>query len=160
MKRKNIQFHIDGLMVLILFGVFAVCMLTVLLTGANSYFRLTTRDQASYDKRTCIQYLTARVRRADSTGTVKIENFNSTDALVFSDSEGYVTRIYCHNGYLMELYSSNERELKAEDGEKIIEAANMSLSMEGSLLTVTVTDTNGEKSTTLLSLRSGEGAQI
>ena len=45
MKRKPIQHQMDGLIALLLFGVFAVCVLAVLLTGADAYRRLTERDR-------------------------------------------------------------------------------------------------------------------
>ena len=44
MKKHSIQHHIDTLAVLLLFGVFAVCVLSVLLTGADAYRRMTERD--------------------------------------------------------------------------------------------------------------------
>ena len=40
----------DGVFVLLLFCVFAVCVLSVLLTGAGAYRRLTERDRVSYDR--------------------------------------------------------------------------------------------------------------
>lgn len=55
MRKQPVIHQIDGLIALLLFGVFSVCILAVLLTGA--------------------------------------------DALVFDQGDGYVTRIYCHNGY-------------------------------------------------------------
>ncbi len=63
MKKRPIQHQLNGLMALLLFGVFAACVLAVLLTGANAYRRLTQRDQEAYLRRTCVQYLATRVRR-------------------------------------------------------------------------------------------------
>ena len=37
MSMKKHGYHLEGLMALLLFGVFAVCLLIVLLTGADSY---------------------------------------------------------------------------------------------------------------------------
>ena len=54
MKRKTIKHHIDGLIALLLFGVFAVCVLAVLLTGADAYRRQIGR--ASCRERVC-QYV-------------------------------------------------------------------------------------------------------
>lgn len=54
-----------GLLALLLLLVFAVCVLSVLLTGAGTYQTLTRRDQDSYDRRTAAQYLATRVRQAD-----------------------------------------------------------------------------------------------
>ena len=36
--------HLEGLIALLLFGVFAVCLLIVLLAGADAYNGLTTKD--------------------------------------------------------------------------------------------------------------------
>ena len=61
---------IGGLSVLLLFSLFAVCVLFVLLFGADAYRRITERDQAAYDRRTCAQYLAAKVRQAEGGGAV------------------------------------------------------------------------------------------
>ena len=63
---KKHDYHLEGLMALLLFGVFAVCLLMVLLTGADSYQGLTRRDRISDNRRVCAQYLATRVRQADS----------------------------------------------------------------------------------------------
>ena len=49
MRHKH---HFGGLSALLLLGVFAVCVLVVLLTGAEAYQRLNQRDRAAYDTRT------------------------------------------------------------------------------------------------------------
>ena len=51
MKKRPIRHQIDGLIALLLFGVFSVCILAVLLTGADAYRRLTDRDQAALDRK-------------------------------------------------------------------------------------------------------------
>ena len=158
MKRKTIKHHIDGLMALLLFGVFAVCVLAVLLTGAEAYRRLTQRDRAAYDRRTCVQYVATRVRQADALDGVLVEDFNGTACLTLSDGEDYVTRVYCHDGYLMELYCDAGVELAPEDGEQIMPAQALDLSLEDGLLTIAATDAQGAQNILLLSLRSGEGA--
>ena len=57
MRRRGNQHQLGGLLMLLLFGVFAACVLILLLTGARAYRRLTQRDQAAFDRRTCVQYL-------------------------------------------------------------------------------------------------------
>ena len=64
MKKRLVKHHLDGLIALLLFGVFAVCVLVVLLTGADAYRRLTQRDEAAYDRRVCAQYMATRLRQA------------------------------------------------------------------------------------------------
>ena len=49
LKRQGTQHHIDTLAALLLFGIFAACVLTVLLAGAEAYRRVTERDREAYD---------------------------------------------------------------------------------------------------------------
>ena len=151
----------DALLVLVLFGVFAVCILLVLLTGADAYRRLAGRDQRSYDRRTVEQYLTTRVRQADRLGGVAVERFGETDALVLYeqiDGEEYRTLVYCHEGWLRELFALAEGDFAPEDGEKVLQARGLSLGQQGRLLTAELTDPAGETQRVTLYLRSGEGA--
>ena len=158
MKKKR---KTDALIVLLLFGVFAICILAVLLTGADSYQRLSRRDQAGYDSRTAAQYLTTRVRQADRLGDVTVEDFGGADALVFTeefDGVAYSTRVYCHDGYLRELFASAEETFLPEDGEKILQAQDLTLTLSGQTLQAKLTDSDGEVQQLTLYLRSREGA--
>ena len=153
MKRQPIRHQLDGLIALLLFGVFSVCVLAVLLTGADAYRRLTDRDRAAFDRRTTLQYIATRVRQGDREGGVSVAEFNGLDALVFDEGDGYVTRVYCHNGYIVELYAEEYLDLDLSSGEPIMAAEPLDFSMEDGLLKVT----SGEDSL-VLSLRSGKGA--
>ena len=159
MKKQGIQHHMDTLAALLLFGVFAACVLTVLLTGADAYGRITVRDGVAYDRRTCIQYVATRVRQADTANGVSLEVFGGVKALVLKDWDDptYVTRVYYHDGYLMELYAEADLDLGPEDGERIMACDWMRLSLDDGLLTVDLLDSQGEVSTLQLALRSGEG---
>ena len=146
----------DTLLALLLFGLFSVCVLAVLLTGADAYRRLTRRDRLSFDSRTCTQYVATRVRQNDSLDSVTVEDFDGVDALVLGDEE-YVTRVYCYQGKLMELYSAREDALTPAAGEAIMDLDWLEMGLSNGLLTIQVLDTRGEVSTLCLSLRSGEG---
>ena len=148
MKRTRIHYHLDGLIALLLFGVFAVCVLAVLLTGV----------MAAYVSRVGIQYIAARVRQADRDNGVSVEPFGGRDALILTEEGGYATYVYWHEGYLMELYTSVDGDLAPEDGEKLMASGGLELSLEDGLLTVDITQGTGEQDTLCLSLRSGEGA--
>ncbi len=156
--RRNAKQHMDGLAALLLFGIFAACVLTVLLTGAGAYQRLTARDQASYERQTCAQYIATRVRQADSLGSLSVGQLGGVPALCLTDKDGYVTYVYCCGGYLMELYTSPDAGLTPEDGEKLMEAADLALSLEDGLLEVALTGPDGMEQRLCLSLRCGEGA--
>ena len=155
-KRK-----VDNLLVLLLFGIFAICILSLLLTGADVYQRLAERDQYSYHQRTAAQYLATRVRQADRLGTVTVRPFEEETVLVFAESiEGgtYETLVYCYDGYLRELFVSSESIFALEDGERIMPAQSMSIRQDGQLLNMELTSYSGDVQTLELYLRSRKGA--
>ena len=155
MRHKSEKHHIDGLIALVLFGVFAACILSVLLTGSDAYRRLTERDRETFGTRTCLQYVATKVRQAKSGGDIAVEDFDGTSALCIYEEIGgnrYVTRVYCYDGWLREIFTSASTHSLAEDGEKIIRAEQLGFELEDGLLTA---ELSGGGSLTL-SLR-GEG---
>jgi len=160
MKNRTNKKSISNLAALLLFCVFAVGILSVLLGGAGAYRRLTQRDQVSYDSRTCGQYLATKVRQAPGPDAVVLSEFGAGDALCILeeiDGETYVTRIYCHNGWLMELFSVDEDSFAPEDGEKILKASALELECKGKMLSVKIEDGNGTQIEQQLFLRGGKG---
>lgn len=160
MKQRK-SYQMDGLLALLLFVVFAVCILSVLLAGANAYHRLTDRDRASYTTRTAVQYLSTRVRQADCADTVRVAPFgtgsDAVRALVLTDEiEGtpYETRVYCYDGYIRELFSAAGEPLTPADGEKVLEAQSLDFRMEGALLTAEIIAADGTAERAVLTLRS------
>jgi len=160
MKMKENKRKADAVLVLLLFGVFAVCILSVLLTGADAYRRLAERDEMSYDRRIAGQYLTTRVRQADEMGGISGETFEGVDALVLLeeiDGIEYETRVYCYDGYLRELFAEAGGEFLPGDGEQILKAQALSVQRDGQTLKAELTDPNGEVQELTLYLRSREG---
>ncbi|WP_322170471.1 DUF4860 domain-containing protein [Acutalibacter caecimuris] len=130
MKKTTVKHNLDGIAALLLFAVFAVCILMVLLTGADAYRRLTSRDNEAYAQRTGTQYLAQRVRQADVAGSVEIADFDGVPALQLRDGSENVTRIYVYDGWLMELYSDPANGLGPEAGEYIMEAQGLELDLD------------------------------
>lgn len=160
MKRREDKSHIEGLLVLVLFGVFAICILAVLLTGADTYGRLVERQQDSYAGRTVPQYIATKIRQADIQGAVRIGDFGGVESLEFVEyvgEEEYLTRIYCYDGTLRELFCAASGNFAPEDGESILEAEQVDFSIEDNCLQVAVTTTDGEKTEFVLMLRSAKG---
>lgn len=156
MNRRLKKTRVDGVAVLLVTAVFAVCLLLVLLTGAGGYRRLTERDRASYDRRTALQYVATKVRQADAVGCVDLTEFGGTPALCLTetvDGAAYETYLYAYDGYLRELYAAADAGLSPQDGEKVLRSDGLTLSLEDGLLRV---ETAG--GSLLLALRSGEGA--
>ena len=158
MKKKSIQHQMDGLVALLLFGIFAACVLAVLLTGAGVYQRLTERDQSAYSRRTFAQYIATRVRQSDCLDGVSVEDFDGVPALNLWAEDGYVTRVYWYDGYLMELYTDTSTDMSPADGDRLMEAGGLGLPLEDGKLTVDLTDAEGAQERLELCLRSGEGA--
>lgn len=149
---------LSGLAALLTFVLFATGVLFVLLNGAGVYRRLTQRDQHSYDNRTCAQYVATKLRQAPTPSNVSIDTFGANEALLISQYiEGveFVTRIYCHEDWLMELFTLADGDFAPEDGEKILPLRSFSLSQDGSVFSFALTDTTGNTQHLKLSVRGG-----
>ena len=138
MKKNAFAHNLDGLAALLLFAVFAASVMAVLLTGAKAYRGVTRRDQEAYNARTAVQYVAQRVRQADSLYGITLEDFEGVECLVLGQGEPYITRLYCYEGWLMELYCLAGESFSPEDGERIIEAQELKLSLDQGMLGVQV----------------------
>lgn len=164
MRERTAKWNMGGLLALLLLLVFAVCVLSVLLTGAGTYQTLTKRDQESYDRRTAAQYLATRVHQADRLDGIAAGEFQGCDALELTetiDGVPYVTRIYCYDGYLRELFSAAEAQMTPADGEKVLEAQALAVEWmdagDGArILTAELTNADGAAEQVVLAVRSGE----
>lgn len=134
MKEKHAE--ITRLLSLLTFAAFALCVLLVLLRGAGIYRDLVTQSEENHNRRTAQRYIATRVRQAEA---VALEDFQGCQALVLReelDGEIYLTRVYCHEGFLRELYCPEEANLSPDDGETVIPAQSLGFSLEGNVLTV------------------------
>lgn len=119
-------------MLLALFGIFLV---TVLLFGVRGYRERIRQDREDYERRTVLLYLTTRFRQSDGEIVWRIGDFNQNadsamgDTLFLYETIGsklYCTRIYCHEGYLYELFTAvDETIFFPEDGEKLLPAPKL-----------------------------------
>lgn len=129
----------------LLLGVFALSVVLTILVGAGAYRKLLSRSRQAYESRTVSQYLAGKLHQAPE--AVYGERFGSADALVIPQTvggEAYETRIYCFNGYLMELYCLSGSGLAPEDGEKILPVRDLQLRFEENLLEIQWTDAQGK----------------
>lgn len=159
-KVRDNKNSISALAVLLVFGIFAICVLAVLLEGASTYEKINSRDQSVYEQRTCAQYLATRVRQAD--GPLAVTSFGDGDAMVFDETmegESYQTWIYCYDGWLREYFGLAEAEPLPELGEQVLKAEYLSLTLDGNLLWLLLEDEAGEETELQLYLRSGGEAR-
>ena len=116
-------------------AVFALSILGVLLGGAGIYRRLTQDSRERYNSRTCMQYFATKLRQAP--GEAAVETFGDCQALTLRehiDGRDYVTRIYCHEGWLMELFTPAGGGYAPEDGEKILPLEELDMELDQGLL--------------------------
>ena len=138
------------------FTLFAVCILMVLLTGADVYTRLVEDGEEAYARRTAAQYLTTRVRQGECVST---EDFGGCDALVFRETIGsraYLTRVYCYDGAIRELFSAEGGDFSPEEGETVLEASKLSFSLDGALLQAEIAFPDGSTEQLTWYLRTGQ----
>ena len=130
-KERNSKF--DLLAVLLLLCVFSVAILSLLLTGARSYKGLTESSQAAAEMQTESLYISNRIFQAESKARLEIESYGDVQCLCAYETVGdeeYVTRVYCHDGWIKELYSSADMDFLPEAGEKIMKADGLSFELE------------------------------
>ena len=154
------QRHIHRLLPFVLFTVFALCVMAVLYSGAHSYRSLTTRDQDSYHRRTCVQYLSTKVRQAANAQAISITHFGEGDALAITENIGeqsYTTLVYCSGGWLRELFTASPQDCAPQAGEPILELQALSIEEEGDLLLLEITDLQGRTTQVTLTPRGGRG---
>lgn len=169
MKRETTVHHMDGVYTLLLFAVFAGCILIVLLFGTSAYEKLVERDQAAYDQRTGVQYLAAKIRHSDAADQVFVGSFSDrTDVradeintlyLQFDGEDGVIpgfyTKIYYYDGYIREVLCAEDGGLLPEDGSEILAAEGLQISKDGDLISFLVTNEGGTESSMKIALRSG-----
>lgn len=160
MREKRPQ-AIPTLAAFLLLGIFAVSVLGVLLAGAGVYSRLTRRDDCAYNGRTGLLYVASKVRQASAPDAVQVTDFGGVDTLTVTeqvDGEDYVTRVYCYNGWLRELFCAEQADFAPEDGERLLRANRLELEQYGGLLCVRLVQEQQEQEL-VLCLDPGEGVR-
>ena len=164
MKAEIKKPNISGLFPLLSFTVLAAAIVIVLVTGAKLYSRSNERDSVDYYHRTVTGYVTTRVMQSAVEGRFFVGDFYeavpspSGDTFFFTetiDGKEYVTRLYCHDGGIYELFSPLEVTLAPKYGERVLSAESLSFSIENGLLMADIRFDDGENVTLRISLRAG-----
>jgi hypothetical protein len=157
MRRSH---SVDLVFALALFGVFAASMLSTLLAGARVYRGVADALEESYAERSCLSYIAAKIRHADTAGAVSLISFGDGDALVLSetiDGDEYGTVIYLYRGVVRELFTQLPLAFGPETGSEVLPAQSLRFSwLSGNLLRVECTGEGGGTAGVSVSLRAGE----
>lgn len=160
MKHKRSQTHITTLAALSLLAVFAATILLVLLKGASIYRRMTDRDQETWQARAAYLYVATRLRQEARLDTVAVEDFAGIPALTLGVGGEYLTRLYCYDGSLRELYAPAELTLSPDDGEPLLALQGMEPTLSDGLLQVELTTQTGAVRQLVLDLSDAEEAGL
>lgn len=92
-----------------------------------------------------LSYLNTKIKANDSDNTCKIVKINDISCLEIK-TEKTKTYIYLHEGYLKELYLSNDYLPKLEEGTKLFEIDEFLIEQQNNLLRFTISKKNDSKS--------------
>jgi len=156
LKEKMQRDHaISQAFVFLLLGIFAVFSTLIVLLGAQLYREIVDQTDIHNSRRVLYSYVSNAVRGNDATNTIHTEKIGDVDMLVFDwvvDDECYETYIYCYEGTLRELFTSQDQEFDPDYGEVICEANAFRPVLSDGLLEIYVEDAGGQARTLHMAL--------
>ena len=156
-SRRESSHAIAGVFVFLLLGVFAVFSTMLVLFGAQAYRTTTERSAEHETDRTLYSYMLNTLRGDDYAGTVGLNSEDGIDMVTVAYDYGgelFEKRVYCYDGYLREMLMSVGSEFDPANGEQVCEASDFRAQMNGSLITIELTDADGELHTVETVLRT------
>ena len=151
---------LDVLLSLVLFCLFAGSVLMVLMLGVESYQGVVQSMEDSYQERTCLQYIATKVNHYSGEHAVTVTQYGDGSALALCETIGgdaYVTYIYTHEGYMMELFCVSGADLDPSAGFKVMDVEGLEFtSVTDNLIYITCSG-GGGTADVYVSLHSGEG---
>lgn len=160
-KSKHV---LDMAFVLVLFFAFALAVFALSALSAGAYQRTVAGMDSNYQGRTALAYVSNKVRRCQP-DMIRLEGDGDSCVLMLgekADGEMYTTAIFAHDGQLLEtedLGGFGDIEPDADFSMPIIALESFSADMEGNLLRLWVTTTDGMVYETAIALRvAGEVA--
>ena len=166
MKTKTKKIDISSIAPFFLFAFFAICVMAVLLLGTKLYQTQTQRDMVGYNQRTVSQYISTRIHQSDKYDSYFVADFNEKipqsegNAFFFIETINntqYYTCIYCHDGYLYELFASMEDTLDVNAGERLLQVKSVKFNDNEKNITVDIVHTDESTQTLVINLRSSVG---
>lgn len=148
----------ETLPVLLLFCVFLGAAVVLLLSGLRVWHTTESRLQSTFDTQVPLAYVAGKVRASDALAVETLPD--GTEALVLSasiDGEAYLTRLYCMDGALYELFTPADVTIAPADGVRLTKVRALTFSEgENGLLRASCTAADGTESTLLLAARGQE----
>lgn len=154
-KRKHM---IDLLFPITLFLVLAASSLFLVILAANVYRKSVAWEESNYGSRTCLSYVTEKIRQSDTDGGVETGTFDGIPCLILRQNFGdqaYATYLYSYEGQLCELFVQEGADVHAPDGQRILEVNNFNITeQEKGIFKISCSDENGKESVTYAAVKS------
>lgn len=157
MSRGNtkVQHSMQGAFIFVLLGLFALMSTLMVLLGAQMYRGTVDHSQYNNEKRVMGAYVRSMIRSMDD-GMVSVESPGGIPAVALKETwegEEFVTWLYQYEGRLYELFTDMEEDFNPMRGTEICPANSLSAELEDGLLTVNLTDGDGQPCTVKVALR-------
>lgn len=136
------------LFVLLIACIFTVISLFLVLLGADAYRNSLQSITVNHQIRATLSYTANQIRSADRAEDVAVNTVDGQQVLRIHSQEASKTGntyLYFHNGFLMELFTSDEEPFKPEQGEKITEIKQFSVNKNGRVFAISATAFNGKQ---------------
>ncbi len=163
MNNKRLRQHtIDFIFPIALFFVFAASSLVVLILSANIYRNITDNSQSVFTTRTCLSYITEKIRQNDENGSdsIYLGEFDGCQALIMEHTYGealYHTYIYEDQGILRELFLQDGTEASSSVGTEIMKVSSFQMEETApGLLHFTCESEDGQEESVLVSVHSDD----
>lgn len=118
---------------LLLFLIFAICMLVIIGAGAGIYSRINSGYETTYGSSAAIRYVSNKIRASDS-----CEIIDGGEGIALMNGN-VLCVIYSGGDGLYERAMSADSEISAEGGELVVEAEGMKVSEKEGLYEISVT---------------------
>lgn len=140
-KNKTLSDTISTIGSMLLFLLFAGCLLLMIVVAAGTYSRISTNFDKTFGSSASLRYISNKIKSAEN---VRIAE-NGT-ALYLTDGE-ILDVIFYQNNSLYEMSFAADTEPVLDGGDRIFDLGGMNVSEQGNILKITVT-LNGEQNST------------
>lgn len=129
-KGKNLADTVSTAGSMVLFLLFAVCMLIIIATAAGAYSRIRSSFSGTFNTSAAIRYISNKIRSCDECEIAE-------DSIILR-SESISCIIWCENGGLYEKSFLGDIPEKS-GGDKVFDADSLEISDDGELYSISVT---------------------
>ena len=154
MLRIKNKHSMDIFFVLCIFLICAMSLLGMLFVGARTQQKINQSTEANFYMRTSLLYISNKAKFFQEAGSISVSEFNGGSALFFEeeiDEVKYITKVYMHEGYLMELFTEANSDIEADVGTIITNISFFEAKqIEDGLIDIRIKNPNGNESSVII----------